>query len=56
MQVVQSHVTDYLLQNNIVIVRRFVFCEVVSEYCNFLVWTALTALYVPDELSSIISS
>lgn len=53
MQIIERHVANHLLQDNVILVWSVVFSKIVSKYGYFLIRAALTTLDVskiPDVL------
>lgn len=47
-QIVESHIADHLLQNDIILVRSVIFREIIPEYSHFLIRAALTTLDISE--------
>ena len=49
MQVIECHVADHLLQNDVIVIRSVILGEIISEYSHLLIRTALTTLNEPED-------
>jgi len=53
-QVIERHIADHLLQNDIVLVRSVVLREIIPEYSHFLIRAAPTTFDVPESASTVL--